>query len=194
MKHLIVLAAAAGLVALSACNKMQSSAKPKLSSDDDKTVYAIGVDMGNKLKQLQLSKNELSILKMGIDDGSGSGKPQVEPREFLPKVSELIRNRQKLFAEKEGKEAEKFMAKAASMTNAKKTESGLVMVETQAGTGEQPKETDRVRVNYHGTLRSGEGQAQADRTRVRGSLPVGRIRPWRVWVCRICWACFPGGE
>jgi FKBP-type peptidyl-prolyl cis-trans isomerase FkpA len=151
MKNIIVLMIAV-LFATSACNKMSN---PSLSTDDDKTVYAIGNDMGNKLKTLNLSTKELAILKMGIDDGSNDKKPQIEPNEFLAKVGDLIRNRQKVFAEHEGKEATDFLGKSEKAEGAQKSESGLIYVETTVGTGASPKETDRVKVNYHGTLRDG---------------------------------------
>lgn len=156
MKQIIVILAASGFVALTACNKMGAGPKPSLDSDDDKTVYAIGVDMGTKLKTLDLSKKELAILKMGIDDGSSAdGKTKVEPREYLAKVGDLIRTRQKAFADKEKKEAGSFLKTAEGKEGAEKTESGLIIVETEAGKGESPKASDRVKVNYHGTLRDG---------------------------------------
>lgn len=151
MKNTMVLAVAS-LFVLSACNKMS---KPKLNSDDDKTVYAIGMDMGSKLEMLQLSENEMAVLKMGIDDGVSKAEPKVKPAEFLPKVGELIRNRQKVFAEKEGKQAKSFLETAAKKEGATKTESGLIYVATTEGSGASPKATDRVKVNYHGTLRDG---------------------------------------
>jgi FKBP-type peptidyl-prolyl cis-trans isomerase FkpA len=154
MKQLFVFAAALSLVALTACDKM-GGPKPSLQTDDDKTVYAIGMDMGMKLKQLDLSKKELSILKMGIDDGSTGAEGQVEPREYLTKVGDLIRKRQTAFAEKEKKEATAFLNKAGGMQGAEKSDSGLIYVETTPGTGESPKASDRVKVNYHGTLRDG---------------------------------------
>lgn len=154
MKPIVILAAIS-FVALTACNKMGSMSNPSLDSDDDKTVYAIGMDMGTKLKTLQLSKKEMAILKMGIDDGAGSAKAKVEPREFLAKVGDLIRTRQKAFAETEKKAATDFLEKAAKEAGAQKAESGLVYVEKEAGTGPSPKATDRVKVNYHGTLRDG---------------------------------------
>ena len=155
MKQIIVLIATLGFVALTACDKMKSAANPSLNSDDDKTIYSIGIDMGTKLKTLELSSNEMSMLKMGIDDGASGAKPKVEPREFLAKVGDLIRNRQKVFAEKEKKEAGSFLEKAAAASGAQKSESGLIYVETAAGTGASPKASDRVKVNYHGTLRDG---------------------------------------
>jgi FKBP-type peptidyl-prolyl cis-trans isomerase FkpA len=159
MKQFIVLLAASGCVAMTGCTKGGGggSSKASLDSDDDKTIYAIGVDMGTKLQTLDLSSKEMAVLKMGIDDGSNKdAKPKVEPREFLSKVGELIRNRQKAYAEKEKKEATAFIEKAAGMDKATKTDSGLVYIEKEAGSGESPKASDRVKVNYHGTLRSGD--------------------------------------
>ena len=109
MKQFFVILASISFVALTACNKVGMGPKPSLDSDDDKTVYAIGMDMGSKLKTLQLSKKEMSILKMGIDDGAEGKKGEVEPREFLSKVGDLIRKRQQAFAEKEKGEAQKFL-------------------------------------------------------------------------------------
>ena len=43
----------------------------------------------------------------------------------------------------------------AAKKGAKKTESGLVYTEVQAGRGPSPVATDKVRVHYHGTLRDG---------------------------------------
>ncbi|NQZ19876.1 MAG: FKBP-type peptidyl-prolyl cis-trans isomerase [Bdellovibrionales bacterium] len=149
---------------------MQMS-KPSLSSDDDKTIYAIGVDMGTRIKTLQLSDKEMSILKMGIDDGAGSAKPKIDDmRTYISKVGELLRNRQKQFAEKEAKESEAFMAKASSA--GAKTESGMVYVEKKAGSGESPKPSDRVKVNYHGTLRDG---TVFDSTKDRGKPATFRL-------------------
>ena len=150
---------------LSACPQKRLS----LSSDDEKTIYAIGNDMGTKLKTLQLSDKEKSVLKMGIDDGVSGKKPQVEPREFLAKVGEMIRTRQKTFAENEKKESKKFMEEAEKKEKAEKTGSGLIYLNVKKGEGENPKPSDRVKVNYHGTLRNGE---VFDTTRDEGRQPA----------------------
>jgi FKBP-type peptidyl-prolyl cis-trans isomerase FkpA len=155
MKHLLRLSTALLPLTFVACNKMDT-AKPKMDSDDDKVVYAIGMDMGSKLKTLMLSSNELAVLKMGIDDGAAGNNPQIETDQYLAKVSDLIRTRQKKFAEQEQKASEKMLEDAAKKEGAEKMESGLIFVSTEAGSGDSPKASDRVKVNYHGTLRSGE--------------------------------------
>lgn len=170
MKRTIILLAAVGFGLLTACNKMSMS-KPSLSSDDDKTVYAIGYDMGSRIKTLQLTDKEMSVLKMGIDEGAANGKePQVELRTYITKVGKLLQDRQKQFAEKETKEAEAFLKKAES--GGQKTESGLIYVEKTAGSGASPTATDRVKVNYHGTLRDG---TVFDSTQERGKPATFRL-------------------
>jgi len=43
----------------------------------------------------------------------------------------------------------------AKEPGARKTESGIVIIEQKAGAGESPKATDKVKVHYHGTLSDG---------------------------------------
>ncbi len=168
MKQKIILFVFASLLILPACQKQ----RPVLNSDDEKTIYAIGYDMGIKLKTLQLSMKERDTLKMGIDDGVSGKTPQVEPREFLAKVGDMIRTRQKAFAENEKEESKKFMDDAEKKEKAEKTNSGLIYISVKEGEGEKPKSSDRVKVNYHGTLRSGE---VFDSTRERKEPAIFRL-------------------
>ncbi len=174
MKYIIVLIAASGLLALSACDKMKSGggSNPSLKTDDDKTVYAIGMDVGSKMKTLQLSDKELAILKMGITDGAKGEEGKVDPREYIPKVGQLIKTRQKAFADKEKAEAQKFLEKAEGMEGAEKTDSGLIIVMKEEGEGKSPEPSDRVEVNYHGTLRDG---TVFDSTKERGKPATFRL-------------------
>ncbi|MBY0314485.1 MAG: FKBP-type peptidyl-prolyl cis-trans isomerase [Bdellovibrionales bacterium] len=69
------------------------------------------------------------------------------------------------------------MNEAAKEAGAQKTESGLIYRETQAGTGETPKATDKVKVHYHGTLRD---QTVFDSSRDRGTpatFPLNGVIP-----------------
>ncbi|MCB0377807.1 MAG: FKBP-type peptidyl-prolyl cis-trans isomerase [Bdellovibrionales bacterium] len=172
MKRFTMITIAVSFAALTACNKMQNAAKPSLSSDDDKTVYAIGVDMGSKLKTLQLSSNEMNILKMGIDEGAAGTEPKVDMKTQIMKVGDLLRTRAQKFAEKEKEAASTFLANAEKAKGATKTETGLIFVETEAGSGDSPTPADRVKVNYHGTLRDG---TVFDSTRERGQPATFRL-------------------
>lgn len=167
MKQIFVTALI-GLVTLVGCDKLgpAGGSRTSLSSEDDKTIYSIGVDMGTKLKTLQLSDKEMTALKMGIDDGVKGTKPEVDMQKYIMQVGNLIRTRAEKFAQVESKASEEFLTKAAGAQGAQKSESGLIYVETAAGTGPSPQESDRVKVNYHGTLRDG---TVFDSTRERGN-------------------------
>lgn len=146
----IVLMAIAGMF-LANCSG--GTASPK--TDDEKTIYSIAVDMGKKLQAFQLSDKELKVFNKGLIDGLKDAKPEVDVRQQIVNVGTLVQKRSAIFAEKEKKDSEAFLATAAKEAGAVKTESGLIYRETQAGTGDVPKATDKVKVHYHGTLRDG---------------------------------------
>ena len=76
--------------------------------------------------------------------------------EFGPKIQELARSRMEKAASVEAEASKKFLAEKAAEEGVETTESGLVYKVLTAGTGASPAATDRVKVHYHGTLRSGE--------------------------------------
>lgn len=141
------------IAGLALVNCTGGTASPK--SDDEKKIYAVAYETGKKLQIFQLSDAELKVFRKGLEDGLKDKKEEVEVRQQLAGISELIQKRSALFAEKEKKESQAFLDTAAKEAGAVKTESGLVYRETAAGTGPTPVATDKVKVHYHGTLRDG---------------------------------------
>lgn len=127
----------------------------ELETDQDKTIYALGVALSRNLAPFNLSERELQLVTKGLSDALVGKKPQVDANEYGPKFQELMKERAAQLAAVEKKASETLLQKAASEEGAKKTDSGLIYKETQAGTGEQPKETDKVKVHYEGTLIDG---------------------------------------
>src|SRR5215471_787705 len=78
-----------------ACAQTQpgASAAPKLETDDQKTLYALGLLLGSNVKPFALTPDELAIVKAGLTDGVTGGKPQVELDQYGPKVKELAQKR-----------------------------------------------------------------------------------------------------
>ena len=97
MKQITALLMIAGFFVFSACNKIGEK------NEEEKIIHNLGYDMGTKLKLMQLSRRELSILKKGIDDGVAGKKPPMEKREFISKLGGFFQARQKTFSEKEKK-------------------------------------------------------------------------------------------
>lgn len=139
------------------------------STDDDKTVYSIAYETGKKLQLFQLTDGEMKVFRKGLQDGLKDAKEEVDVRQQLVKVSDLIQKRSAQFAEKEKKESVSFLDTIAKEPGATKTETGLIFKEVSAGTGATPAATDKVKVHYHGTLRDGK---VFDSSRERGQPAV----------------------
>ncbi len=131
------------------------AAGPALQTEDEKTVYALGLALSRNLQSFSLTPAELELVKMGLTDGVLNKEKQVDLDTYTPKIQALAQARAAAVAEKEKKAGQEFIAKAAAEKGATKTASGLVYSEIKAGTGDQPKATDKVKVHYTGTLTDG---------------------------------------
>jgi FKBP-type peptidyl-prolyl cis-trans isomerase FkpA len=132
----------------------KAAAPTSTMTEEQKTIYALGLSIAQSLKQFDLSPAELEIVKKGLTDGNG-GKPAVDIQTYGPKIQPLATSRAAAAAVKEKANAGAFLAKAGTEPGAVKTPSGLVYSVIKAGTGASPKPTDTVSVNYRGTLTNG---------------------------------------
>lgn len=125
-----------------------------LTSDEEKSIYALGLSMYKSLGQFDLSPHELDLVKRALADAA-AGKPAVDLNEWAPKIGPLARERSVRVTERQKVASKAYLEKAAAEPGAVKTESGLIYHELQAGSGESPKATDSVKVHYRGTLVDG---------------------------------------
>jgi len=128
---------------------------PDLKTEEQKTLYAIGLAVAGSLGAFALSPAELEIVKAGLTDGALNRQRQVDLQAYGPKIQELQKARATVVAAAEQKAGQAILDKAAAEKGATKTASGLVMVPIKVGAGAAPKATDRVKVHYHGTLADG---------------------------------------
>ena len=132
----------------------QATQPPQLTTDDEKTVYTLGLTIYRSLGQFDLSPAELEIVKRAISDAAAN-KPAVDINTYGPKLQALATGRQAKVAEREKASSKDFLEKAAAEKGAVKSESGMIYRELTPGTGESPKATDKVKVNYRGTFING---------------------------------------
>ena len=125
------------------------------TTDDQKTLYALGLIVSQSLASFALSESELEFVKSGMTDGVLKRTQKVELQTFGPKVNQLQQARVAALSESEKKSSAAFLAKAAAEPGAKKTESGAIVTTIKEGKGAVPKATDTVKVHYHGTLLDG---------------------------------------
>ncbi len=142
------------LVALVSCKPAE---KPlaKLETDDQKTIYALGVAMSRNLAPFSLTSEELDSFERGLRDGALGKKPEVSVEEWAPKIQTFMQARAQAAAGAESAAAASFLGAAAAEPGATKLDSGVIYREVTPGTGASPAATDRVKVHYHGTLRDG---------------------------------------
>jgi FKBP-type peptidyl-prolyl cis-trans isomerase len=147
----------ATLVIPAACAKQPPAATaPKLVTDDDKTLYALGVLMSRNLEAFSLTPQEMEFVKQGLEDGA-LGKPtQVDAEKLGENVQNLYRTRMEALGQKDKDAGAAYLAKAAAESGATKTASGIVIKTLKAGTGASPAATDEVKVHYEGTLVNGK--------------------------------------
>ncbi|HEX9289100.1 MAG TPA: FKBP-type peptidyl-prolyl cis-trans isomerase [Anaeromyxobacteraceae bacterium] len=125
-------------------------------TDDEKTLYSIGVLIAKQLEVFNLAPAELEQVKRGLNDASGGKKLVAEPEQYQQKINQLAQARMKVSAEKQKEKSKDFLDKAAKEKGAQKTASGLVYVPVKEGAGAQPKDADTVKVHYTGTLTDGK--------------------------------------
>jgi len=151
------------------------AASPEPTTDEQKTLYALGVAVSQSFSAFNLSEPELEQVKAGITDGVLKRPRKVELQAYMPKIQQLQQTRAGAVAEIEKKAAAGFLTKAASEPNTKKTESGILITTIKPGKGASPKPTDTVKVHYHGTLVDG---TVFDSSVQRGepvSFPLGNV-------------------
>ncbi|TKB57903.1 MAG: FKBP-type peptidyl-prolyl cis-trans isomerase [Nitrospira sp.] len=125
------------------------------TTDEQKTLYALGLAVNQSLSNFSLSEPEFEIVKSGITDGFFKRPAKVDLQAFHAKISQLQEARAAVVAEVEKKAGAAFLAKVATEPGAKKTESGAILKTIKEGNGATPKITDMVKVHYQGALIDG---------------------------------------
>jgi FKBP-type peptidyl-prolyl cis-trans isomerase FkpA len=139
------------VVALGGCARFGGAPK----TDDDKTLYALGMIIGRNLSDFNLSPRDLEVVKSGINDTVLKKKTAVDLETWGPKVDALHTARRQARGAAEKQRGQAAVEGAAREAGAVKTASGAIVRTVKPGTGETPKDTDRVQVHYTGKLLDG---------------------------------------
>ena len=173
MRKLMIIVFVA-LLAILAC-----SSSPK--TDEQKALYALGVQLNKNISALDLSSDELKYVQQGMSDSAAGKKLEAEPEAAnMQKLNLLAQSRMIRTAEKQKELSKPYLEKAATEKGAQKTDSGMIYQEIKPGTGVQPKPTSIVKVHYIGTLIDGK---EFDSSVKRGQpvdFPLDKVIPcWR---------------
>jgi FKBP-type peptidyl-prolyl cis-trans isomerase len=174
---------AAVAASLLAMPTLTHAADDSLKTDQDKTSYSMGVDMGRNLHQQGIDI-EPDVLAQGVKDGIAGGNLKMTDDEmkatmqaFIAKMREKMQAKQAADGADNQKKGEVYLAENKKKDGWKTTASGLQYKIITTGTGEKPKPSDTVVTNYRGTKIDG---TEFDSSYKRGEpaeFPVDQVIP-----------------
>jgi FKBP-type peptidyl-prolyl cis-trans isomerase FklB len=156
-KPILILAAAF----MACCVNAQTTME--LKDLKQKASYAIGADIASNMKRQDIDIDP-KALAAGFADAYSGGKTlltEAEMKEiivqFRTELMAKMESRQKAAGEKNLKDGQAYLAANGKKDGVKTTTSGLQykVLKNGTGKGKSPKESDTVKVHYHGTLIDG---------------------------------------
>ena len=149
------------LLALVACSPTESTApqasaqSDELTTDQDKTLYAIGLVLGERITPFKLTSAEADIVALGLKDVALGNEPKVALDVYGPRIQGLMEERMQAVAVAEKQASDAWVAEQAALPGAQRSATGVIVIPMTEGTGANPTADSTVRVHYHGTLRDG---------------------------------------
>ena len=173
----VTLAAALMVVCLGACGAAPKPAEPK--TEEEKTLYALGLSLGNNVQAFKLSGPELEMVKQGLADAATGATAKVDIATYGPKIREMYQARMTAAAGASKEKGKAFLEAAAKEPGCQKMEDGLLYTELKKGTGASPQPTDQVKVHYKGTLIDGTEFDSSYKRNEPATFPLnGVIKCW----------------
>ncbi|SRR5258707_15872824 len=87
--------------------------EPTLETDDQKTLYALGLTINRSLSPFNLSPSELELVEAGLADGSLHKTPKVDLETYGPKIKQFQEARAAAVAAAERKTSQVVVDQAA---------------------------------------------------------------------------------
>lgn len=136
---------------------------PIFKNNLDSACYALGLNIASSFKSGGLTTINYEAFNSGLKDAMQSNDPSLTQEQAQLVINKLFESFSKERAELSKKQylptieaGSEFLAKNKLKAGVKTTASGLQYEVITEGTGEMPKATDMVTVNYKGTLLNGE--------------------------------------
>lgn len=153
MNHptLATLVAAVALVATGPA----ISADAETMTEDDKVFYYLGTALSANLLPLGLTDAELAMVQRGLRESLNGTAVELDADKYGQQLNAIAQERMSATAVREEASARDYMQKMASEPGAVTTETGIVILVLEEGSGGSPTPDSTVTAHYHGTLRDG---------------------------------------
>lgn len=166
VRVIIASVAAIGMMAATSCNTTKTVVappvpqEPVMVSELDTVSYALGVNIGNNLKESLKTFPDGPInmdvfIDVFVKVLKNDTTLMMNPETSQQRIQQYVMAVQQREAEALKAEGEKFLAENKTKEGVVTTESGLQYKVLTEGTGAKPTEADRVKVHYTGKLLDG---------------------------------------
>lgn len=165
MRRLVITALIALLV-----TPVFAAEPPK--TEEEKTLYAVGIVIAQRIAVFNLNNEELEMVKLGFADATSGKKPLVDMEAYNKKIQEFatVRRTAKLTVA-----TKDLLEKAAKEKGAVKTDSGMIFLSQVEGSGANPVASNTVKVNYRGTLADGTEFDSSYKRDQPAEFPLGNV-------------------
>ncbi len=156
-----------------------------LTTEKEKFSYAVGMSIGNSLKQ-QNAEVDPAVVSQGLKDMLAGGKTLLSPeqaQDVLKQVSMALHAKHEqamqASADSNKKLGDEFLKNNATQKDVVVLPSGLQYKILKQGTGPKPTANDTVECNYRGTLIDGKEFDASEKHGGPATFPVsGVIKGW----------------
>src|SRR5262245_37132921 len=141
MRHSLISIA---LLALVACTPTESTTpaasaqSATLTTDQDKTLYAIGLAIGQNVRDFKLTESEVDLVVLGLKDSVLGVEPKAELEVYGPRIQVMMQERMQAVAAAERQASDAWVAEQAALPGAQRSATGVVVIPITEGTGANP--------------------------------------------------------
>jgi FKBP-type peptidyl-prolyl cis-trans isomerase FkpA len=126
-----------------------------LETEEQKLLYALGLNAGERLSSLSLNDEELAYVQAGIGDRALQRDVLINELQYAHQISPYVQQRIRQTVALEPARSAEFVAMMAGQPGAQASATGMVYFELVPGSGASPTAESTVVVHYTGRQRDG---------------------------------------
>lgn len=120
-------------------------------TDEERTLYAMGLVLGRQVEQLQLSEAELAHLAAGLRAAALGEAPAVSLADYGPRIGEFTVERRREFIARNREAGREYLDRIESDGEVRRGPSGWLARTVRNGSGPSGAEAERVRLRFVGS-------------------------------------------
>lgn len=171
--------------------KVASSAPIQLKTEEQKTLYGLGLVIARQLEVFNLSPRELQIVRQGIYDGVKGRQQKVDFTAYSKKSVELGIARNNALGAMLAAETPGYLERAGAEEGVMKSATGVIYLSLKEGEGANPVESDKVKFHQRATLINGK---EVENSRKRGEPDTGLLKESLPCLAEAVKLMKPGGK